>query len=99
MGGCIAFEELPELKKLRVKMLESDISAKAKGVFLWVVLVAGQIVKTAQDNNDLDEIQKILKLLPPGLENLRRNVGHWMSVLSVPLTLLSLQKSSEECSL
>jgi len=65
-----AFQDLRRIDASSVDKMESTIIDKANGIFLWVVLVVEQAIKTARDNSDLREIWKLIETLPEGLEEL-----------------------------
>ncbi|TLD09359.1 uncharacterized protein PgNI_07282 [Pyricularia grisea] len=74
-----AIEELRRVDKYSIEELESNIMDKAKGVFLWVVLVLDNLLITAEDNNDLAVIWKLFNSLPPGLEEVYDSITRRLS--------------------
>ncbi|KLU82378.1 hypothetical protein MAPG_01450 [Magnaporthiopsis poae ATCC 64411] len=67
---CRAFEEIRAVDTHNIDDLELQIVDKAKGVFLWVVLVVERLVITAQDNNNIRVIWEVFESLPPELTEL-----------------------------
>ena len=50
--------------------LVSNISTKAKGVFLWVKIVVGMLIEGLEDGDNMEELQRKLHQLPPDLKDL-----------------------------
>lgn len=73
------FDESDRFKKLstrdpRYNDLIGDIDEKAQGVFLWVSLVAHELLKGFTNADTISVLQKRLKALPPRLEDYFRHI-------------------------
>lgn len=72
--------ESPAIQQLRglypdsINELMESVRTKAGGVFLWVVLVVEQLVITARDRPQLQEVWKVFNALPRGLEELYNTI-------------------------
>ncbi|KAM5457766.1 hypothetical protein McanCB49686_002751 [Microsporum canis] len=96
----------PLFKRRHIDKLRSYIVEKAKGVFLWVVLVVGQIIKANDNGASLGKMQEIVEAVPDKLESLYREalksantkcpsetllILQWMLSATRPITLLELR--------
>ncbi|KAM5471326.1 hypothetical protein MauCBS54593_003666 [Microsporum audouinii] len=96
----------PLFKRRHIDKLRSYIVEKAKGVFLWVVLVVGQIIKANDNGASLGKMQEIVETVPDKLESLYREalksantkcpsetllILQWMLSATRPITLLELR--------
>jgi hypothetical protein len=64
------FATLQQLDDDRATQLIENVTTKASGVFLWVVLVTKSLIEGLSDGERLSELQKRLDALPPDLEEL-----------------------------
>ncbi|KAL8376185.1 hypothetical protein RB595_007339 [Gaeumannomyces hyphopodioides] len=76
-----AFEEIRVVDPHNIEDLELQIVDKAKGVFLWVVLVVERLVITAQDNNSIRAIWEVFEALPPELTKFYETMRERLSEL------------------
>ena len=58
---------LPTQRSLYQKLV-NDIVDKAEGVFLWVVLVIRELIKSLRNADDIAHLQKRLESIPPELD-------------------------------
>ena len=66
----VALKELMGLYPEDISRLETSISDRAEGVFLWVVIVVEQVVVTASETPTLAQIWGVFDSLPADLEAL-----------------------------
>ncbi|KAF4970351.1 hypothetical protein FSARC_2607 [Fusarium sarcochroum] len=52
----------------------TEIPQKANGIFLWIILVVGDIRKRVEDDASQETLLKLLDSLPPGLEALFQHI-------------------------
>lgn len=65
-----ALQRTREIEPEVIGKLIVDLKTKARGVFLWVVLVVEQLVRTAQYNPQVSAILKVFDSLPEDLNKL-----------------------------
>ncbi|KAI6784132.1 uncharacterized protein J7T54_004678 [Emericellopsis cladophorae] len=66
----VAIQDARKVDPEAIETLISNLKTKARGVFLWVVLVVEQLRITAQDNPHSSAIRKVFDNLPPDLNDL-----------------------------
>lgn len=69
LKGSANWEKLVASDPTECQDLIEEISARANGVWLWVSLVTGDIVKEADKNEKLESLRKILSETPEDLED------------------------------
>ncbi|EFE32175.1 Pfs, NB-ARC and Ankyrin domain protein [Trichophyton benhamiae CBS 112371] len=62
----------PLLKRRYIDRLMDRIAEKAQGVFLWVVLVVGKVIKAHDQGESMERMQEIVENVPDKLESLYR---------------------------
>ncbi|KAE9967938.1 hypothetical protein BLS_006107 [Venturia inaequalis] len=68
------FLELQQGNQIYAEALIENITTKASGVFLWVVLVVRSLIEGLTDGDRISDLQKRLDALPDELEQLFRNM-------------------------
>ena len=70
LGENKRFAQLRDEKPQDAKKLVHDIKEKASGVFLWVHLAVNSLLRGLENHNDMTDLQRRLRELPPELEAL-----------------------------
>lgn len=68
------FRELQQGNQVYAEALIENITTKASGVFLWVVLVVRSLIEGLTDGDRISDLQRRLDVLPDELEQLFRNM-------------------------
>lgn len=74
LGNSPAMDDIRAVMPTEVDQLLHEIKAKAKGVFLWVVLVVEQLLVTSRETPRFDSIRKVFDSLPGELEALYNTI-------------------------
>ncbi|PVH92937.1 hypothetical protein DM02DRAFT_575040 [Periconia macrospinosa] len=69
-----AIEDLRFVMPKEIDQLISEIKTKAKGVFLWVVLVVEQLIQTSREDPRFGSIREVFDGLPDELETLYNRI-------------------------
>ncbi|KAL4880127.1 hypothetical protein BJY04DRAFT_219410 [Aspergillus karnatakaensis] len=72
-------KEIISLQPRDVQLLMQDLKSKARGVFLWVVLVVEQLLLTCLDMPHIKALQNILNTLPADLVKLYDTIQRQIS--------------------
>ncbi|KAI1119959.1 hypothetical protein F5Y10DRAFT_259314 [Nemania abortiva] len=70
LGESQAIRELHYFMPQQVTDMIRELKTKARGVFLWVVLVVEQLILTSADDPRMEAIQEVLESLPEDLDKL-----------------------------
>ena len=109
-----AFDDLafPTNDRELLKPLCNEVTERAKGVFIWVELVANELVQGIIDGNSVPQLRQSLSLIPTELDALYRRIiqkrkpehVHEMYIMSqillcslTPISLQSLMAITDVC--
>ncbi|EON98465.1 hypothetical protein UCRPA7_6007 [Phaeoacremonium minimum UCRPA7] len=79
LSRSVAFRELTRYDPAYASRLIEDITSKASGVFLWVVLVVRSLLEGIAEGDNLTELARRFEELPEELDELFKKMLHGMT--------------------